>query len=362
MIAALASVLLACGDDGKAEAPLIKLKPFSATGQPLDAPTDARWTFFEFPDTTCQDGSPAGISVSRVAGSKKLMIYLEGGGACFDSNSCFISPGNTKSFPVEHSQGLFDRTKPNNPVKDWNYVYVPYCTGDTHGGARRDVMVAGSLHQFTGYSNITAFLQRIVPTFADSTDVLLTGISAGGYGAAQNAVQVGSAFPNVKMKLIDDSGPGFSTKVMPSCLQVLWRDLFGYKDTFLKDCGAACPDHDNFVNDYAVTITRSFSDRSSGMIESLQDGIISKFIAAGNNNCTGRALIDQVPLDIYAADLLSFREQVKPYPNFGTYLPTSTQHTWLGLDLLYTESAGGVNLIDWVTKIVNGEAPGNAGP
>ncbi|MDB4989406.1 MAG: hypothetical protein JWN04_4584, partial [Myxococcaceae bacterium] len=306
--------LLACGDDGASSGP-----------PPLVAPP-MTWTNIEFPDTTCRDGSPAGLAVSLNPASKKVMIYLEGGGACFDVATCFLSPGNTSAFQGEQKQGLFDRTKANNPVKDWNFVYIPYCTGDTHGGTKKDGVVAGvsGTHQFTGYTNITTFLKRIVPTFPDATDVLLTGISAGGYGAAQNAIQVAKAFPNVKMKLIDDSGPGFSTAAMPSCLQIKWRDTFGFEDSFLKECGADCPNHDNFVNDYAVAITRRYQDRSSGMIESLQDSVISRFIAAGNNNCTGRALVDQVPLDVYAADLLSFRDQVKGYPNFGTYLPTST--------------------------------------
>lgn len=32
--------------------------------------------------------------------------------------------------------GVFDLANPRNPVADWSFVYVPYCTGDIHSGSR----------------------------------------------------------------------------------------------------------------------------------------------------------------------------------------------------------------------------------
>jgi hypothetical protein len=43
-------------------------------------------------------------------------------------------------------------------------------------------------------------------------------------------------------------------------------------------------------------------------------------------------------------------------PNFGTFYPTSTQHTWLYGDSFYTATAGmNVKLVDWVTDIIAGK-------
>lgn len=341
----------------------ITLKPFVATGAPIEAP-DKTWTFVDFADTKCRDGSPAGIAISKNSASTKLMIYLEGGGSCFDQLTCLANPTNTALFKAEKTTGVFNRTNPENPFGDWNVVYVPYCTGDIHGGTHADATVPGveGVQQFVGYLNIKKFLHRIVPSFPGATDVLLTGISAGGFGAALNAVSVAEAFPSVKMKVIDDSGPGVSTAVVPACLQQKWREVWGFDDSVLKDCGAACPDKNDFQQTYALAMTRTFQDRPSGLIESLQDATITRFLAAGNNNCTGTALLQQVPVDVFQADLLSFREKAKEFPMFGTYLPTGTKHTWLGDDGFFTANAGGVRLVDWVAKIVKGEAPGNAGP
>ena len=245
----------------------ITLKPFTATGEPIDA-ADKAWTYVEFPDTKCRDGSPAGIAISKNSASTKLMIYLEGGGGCFDSLTCLANPTNTAAFQGEKDLGIFDCTNPRNPVGDWNVVYIPYCTGDIHGGTRSDAMVEGVTgpQQFVGYLNIKKFLNRVVPTFPGTTDLLLTGISAGGFGAALNAVSIQEAFPAVKMTVIDDSGPAMSTTVVPECLQQKWRETWGLDDSVLKDCGAACPNKNDFTQTYALAMTRTFKDRPSGLI------------------------------------------------------------------------------------------------
>jgi hypothetical protein len=360
---------VACGeDDASAPETKIELRPFTATGQPLTAP-ERTWTYIEFPDTKCRDGSPAGINVSLNPKSTELMLYLEGGGACFDSFSCIISPGNVSElFRREQTTGIFDRDNPENPVRDWNWVHVPYCTGDTHGGGRENVTIPGvaGTHQFVGYTNIKKFLQRIVPTFPNVTNMLLTGISAGGFGAGQSALLVQSAFPNVKVKLLDDSGPPLSSKVIPTCLQSKWRELWGLDDTYLADCGEACSGREDFVQALTLAMANTFSDRPGGLIESTRDGIITAFFGAGLDNCSGAALSQAVPGDVFAADLADFRKKISKYPQFGTWTPEGTQHTWIAGDLagnsMYKAKLGDVRLVEWIRRIVAGENPGHYGP
>jgi hypothetical protein len=31
--------------------------------------------------------------------------------------------------------GLLDRANPQNPVRDWSLLFVPYCTGDVHSAS-----------------------------------------------------------------------------------------------------------------------------------------------------------------------------------------------------------------------------------
>src|SRR5438270_13395269 len=55
---------------------------------PITAPAGT-WTWVDFPDSSCDDGSPTGIGVNRSDAGTNLVVYLEGGGACWDSNTCF---------------------------------------------------------------------------------------------------------------------------------------------------------------------------------------------------------------------------------------------------------------------------------
>lgn len=58
-------------------------------GQPLSAPNET-WTWIPFPDSRCGDGSTTGIGVNLTARSDVLIIYVRGGGACWDQRSCYV--------------------------------------------------------------------------------------------------------------------------------------------------------------------------------------------------------------------------------------------------------------------------------
>ena len=80
---------------------------------------------------------------------EKLVLFLEGGGACWDELTCYslqTAANITTGFGEPQlrkrmgsvSGGLFDRASATNPFKDASFVYVPYCTGDVHAGELLD--------------------------------------------------------------------------------------------------------------------------------------------------------------------------------------------------------------------------------
>lgn len=348
------------------------LTPLPINGQSLDTPNGA-WKYHEFPDTFCRNGTKAGITVFKNSASKKLMFFFEGGGACFDEASCLTNPAAVDAMDrAGPAGGILDRSNPANPVKDWNFVYVPYCTGDVFGGTNPSGMVDSLFnpgpHKFVGFLNTQAFLNRVVPTFPDMNDVLVTGVSAGGFGASTSVVLIQRAFPNIKGKLLNDSGPPMPGSVLASCLQKQWRELWGYDNSILKDCGAACPNKDDYTMDYGLYLAKTFGNRYSGLIESAQDGIISAFFGAGNpaqgstTPCAGFGLGEAIAGPKFQMGLLEFREKVKAYTNFGTFFPQGTQHTWLMGASFYTGEVGGVKMVDWVTDIINEKGTKHVGP
>lgn len=335
--------------------------PFVPTGSAMTA-QNLTWTWVDFPDTKCRDGSTSGLGLSLNSASDKVMIYLEGGGACFNSLTCFANPANAATQKGAKTAGIFDRSNVKNPVKDWNFVYVPYCTGDIHAGTNDNGSIAGVLGQqhFVGRLNMEAYLNRVVPTFPNATKVLLTGISAGGFGAASSADLVQWAFGSIPVTLIDDSGPPMSSQYIPTCLQDAWRTTWGFDNSILKDCGADCPNNNDYVMDFALHLGKKFYGRPSGLIETTGDGIITFFYGFGANNCGVAASLSATT---FTAGLMDFRAQISNVdPAFGTFYITGTEHTWLGGGSLYTQTTGGVALIDWVANIVNGVGAPHVGP
>jgi hypothetical protein len=194
-------------------------------GKPLTEATPGTWTWVPFSDAYCANGETTGIGVNISTASPRVVIYLEGGGACWSDITCYtlmtaanVTAGyGASNFTQESTDatylalpgGFFDRTAADNPFKDYSYIYVPYCTGDVVAGDNVVVYPHGpaSGTKQVGYANMTAFLSRIVPTFPNADKVFLSGSSAGGFGAAINWWQAQQYFgPKIEVDLIDDSG------------------------------------------------------------------------------------------------------------------------------------------------------------
>jgi hypothetical protein len=116
-------------------------------------------------------------------------------------------------------QGIFDHTGTINPFTDYLQVFVPYCTGDLHIGAREDTTSTfrtPSGKTFTGFSNATqavTYTDKSVRNYGYSpTMSVMTGGSAGGFGV----ILLYAAFRHIlpsseKMITISDSGTPYFT-------------------------------------------------------------------------------------------------------------------------------------------------------
>jgi hypothetical protein len=337
-----------------------------AEGPPLSAPA-GQWTWVNVSGAKCRDGSPAGIGVRLNPASSKVYIYLEGGGACFNGATCAISLASFGKATFDAwaatvgQTGIFNPSNPDNPVQDWNAIYVPYCSGDVHAGSKTGVSVPGgpSNQTFVGYDNIGAYLGRIVPTFKDATQVLLTGISAGGFGAAFNYDRVAAAFCPTPVVLVDDSGPPMSDQYLAPCLQEDWRNLWNLDKTLPADCSACTESNGGGIVNYVSYLAKKWPNSYLGLISSTHDSVITAFYGYGTNNCTSST---PVPGDVYAAGLDDLRNNYMSASGlWGTYYIDSIQHTWLLGPGFYTTQVNGVKLTQWMRDLLHGSAS-NVGP
>ncbi|MGE5184729.1 MAG: pectin acetylesterase-family hydrolase, partial [Acidobacteriota bacterium] len=104
-----------------------------------------QWEEIQPDGMVCSDGSPYKFWVNYSNTSDNLVVVFEPGGACWDFPSCSGAAGirgaaNPNGLPDDHYQlapfisPFLNRTVDDSPSKDWNMVYVPYCTGDVHTG------------------------------------------------------------------------------------------------------------------------------------------------------------------------------------------------------------------------------------
>lgn len=331
-------------------------------GDPITA-EDLIWTWVGFPESKCRDGSSTGIGVSINSSSDKLMIYLEGGGACYNSLTCMANPASfSEANFTSLADGVFDRNNNDNPVKDWNHVYIPFCTGDVFLGDNVADPGIGEEQHFHGYKNMEMFLDRIVATFPDVTQVLSTGLSAGGFGCEGTAPLVARKFPpDVQLTLIGDSGPPMSGEYLDPCLMQGWREVWGFDNTLLAECGSACPDPNDYMVDLSLFLTDKFPDAVAGIVSGTSDSVIRMFYGFANNNCNPEEGIPSMPAETFQAGLLDFREKLKEFPNFNTYYVPGENHGWIRGPIFYETEVDGVRLVDWFRDIVEGNPPGHIG-
>lgn len=323
------------------------------------------WTWVDVPTAKCRNGSATGFWVNPNSASKKLMIFLEGGGACFNSVTCSVNPSSASgggNGPTGGSGGILNRGDMANPVNDWNFVDLPYCSGDVFAGNNPNAMVQGAgAQQFVGYLNVAEFLKRIVPTFPNVTQVLLTGVSAGGFGSTANYGQVARAFDPVPVTLLDDSGPPMRDPYFASCLQQEQVALWGMDKTILAECGSDCPNANNFPIDAMKHGNKVYPNAVFGLVEAQADQTIRMFFAFGLSNCTG-SFTTNYPPQMFSDGLDDMRMQLSSSPNFGAYIFNDTRHTTIAGTFFDTQTAGGVMLTDWITQLVNHGKVSNVGP
>lgn len=220
----------------------------------LSVTLDGAWHWTNVPGTQCLDGSATGIAINAVATNAKLLIFMDGGGFCTDANSCQAAvPGGTGTVryvaygqsdfafnwtgagshinfnPVNPavggtpwaqpagSRGIFDRSNSANPFKAYTYVFVPYCSGDLHQGARQDTTSLNPArhpsfkYQF-GYRNFAILANLVQQTFPLPPSIVLTGESAGGFGSYYNFGQLRALYSILtRITVISDSGVPFWT-------------------------------------------------------------------------------------------------------------------------------------------------------
>lgn len=340
-----AAVASSCGGSS-AEDPLdgFEFEPFDST--PIDAAART-WTFVPVQGSYCGDGSRGGVGFNPGDGREDVLIYLSGGGACWDALTCYglkvashLGGYDPSSLTTEvgalERGGLLDRTDATLPWKDASFVYVPYCTGDVHSGeaVRRHDENRPELRTFhVGARNLDAYLSRLAATFPDARRVWIMGSSAGGFGVTVNYPLFAAAFPKAEVHSLADS----AQLVRPYGARA--EELNAAWNTRVPEGCEGCATDFPKVIDYLVD---RYPDRRFGLLAFEEDRVLTLYLGFPSGA-------------IKEPTLALLREQYDPNPFTRYFVLPGTSHTMLGSfkDIV---GPGGVTLKTWVVRWATGDA------
>jgi hypothetical protein len=321
----------------------------------------------DIPGAQCSDGSPTGIAVNPAPGAQTgaggeppgLLVFLDGGGACWEALTCFgglglppaADPGpfgraDFEARSADIPGSVLDRDLAGNPFAGYTLVFVPYCTGDVHAGdASQDYAGAPARYQHRGRRNVTLAADHLKQRLRPPPHVVVSGASAGGFGALLAHHAIRERFPGAQGDLVDDSGPPLVGGDFSPALRAAWALAWRLDEAVLPLCGEACLLD---LSELVPALAERWPDDRLALLSSTQDEVIRAFVGLG-------------PAGFEQAILRLRRERFDPLPNAATFLVPGSGHTMLGAPARY--SAGGVPLLGWLGQQVSRDpAWASAGP
>ncbi|XP_033823027.1 inactive palmitoleoyl-protein carboxylesterase notum1b [Periophthalmus magnuspinnatus] len=189
---------------------------YPCSAQKLDQ--DMKLHFLKNESVICNDGSPAGYYLKQSKGSKRWLVFLEGGWYCFNRQTCNSRyetmrrlMSSTKWPASRTGTGILSPQPEENP--HWwnaNMVFIPYCSSDVWSGATPKSGHAD--YAFMGSLIIQEVINELLTKGLNNAKVLLlAGSSAGGTGVLLNVDHVSEQLKvqghtGVQVRGLADSG------------------------------------------------------------------------------------------------------------------------------------------------------------
>ncbi len=309
----------------------------------------------------CITGSEYSVFTKK-QNPKKLLIMLQGGGACWqDFYRCNLF--SEAQEPPPPPVGIWADSFPPgtgmlpNPIGDWSIVYMPYCDGSVFSGDNTvpdpffqafieaifdlDAGTGPPFRLHRGLRNVTAGIDLAKSTFPKARQIFLAGSSAGGVGAAGFApFLVRMAYGNRRQLMVfNDAGP---VAINPIDVGNILARAADWR--FGQFYPASCTECDDIGQGTAIIKWRLDNDRS-----------IRESFYSTDGDETNRFFLN-VPTQVLYRDLIVTEHGLlneahpKRYKRF--IRSGDDSHTALQTPLYYFGEANGVPLNEWVGAFV----------
>lgn len=269
---------------------------------------------------------------------KKVLVFFQGGGGCFDPRSCAL--GSTwfddrvaaEDDPAFQG-GVLDINRAGNPFRGWSVVYIPSCTGDVHVGTKLVDYGNVEVHQ-KGWWNARAALARTYREFPRPDVVFVTGCSAGSVGSAFHFDAIARRYRSARVTQLGDS----LAFVFPRPIRLSAWGTNAVFPTFFR-IGARRWTMVEFVE----RLARAHRRRTIARFNHASDDVQERFYAA----------LGDIPAG-FEPRLRAAEERLKRQPNYRSYLACGSAHCALPSEEFYSLRVGGVRFRDWVADLAAG--------
>ncbi|MGD8861761.1 MAG: pectin acetylesterase-family hydrolase [Myxococcales bacterium] len=279
----------------------------------------------------CLRGAPFQMSLLD-QGSDDLVIYLQGGGACVSAICQATEQASPRGVP---QRGLLDTGDPDNPVADWNLVYVPYCDGSVFAGdseIEEGFDAQGARHH-RGQRNFSAALDRALEHFPNPGRVLLAGSSAGGWGTVYHRALVRHVYPDAQLFVLNDAGLGLSTNY--SVVAGPWGSIARYQPESCERCSRS-----PHMLEYVKWYMGQDPSVVVGDFSAWQDSVIQRFTFSAN----GEALSELIAAET--------QKPADAYPErYKRFFIDGSSHTALGS--MHDTQIDGVTFGQWIGWMID---------
>jgi len=299
-------------------------------------------------DTACALGTPYSFHTRR-ADPERVVVFFNGGGACWAGQTCdpsvepttYVPSADARHNDPRYHSGIFDLENPANPLRDWSMVFVSYCTGDVHLGASDRLYTKPDGSEITiqhrGHANAHAALDWMKENFADAREVLVAGSSAGSVAAPVYAGVVAKIYPDASVRQLGDGSGGYNSPQIADLLAA-WGTLTFLPDWAKRDDGSV-----GGFSDFYTSVAANFPDISFAQYDAAHDRVQAGFQKAldGNTDIHARMVENRAAL---AAEI----------DGFASYTAGGAKHTILRATYLYDYSVNNVPFVDWLSDLASG--------
>ena len=292
----------------------------------------------------------------------KLMIYFQGGGACWDALTCATVGQFASQYDVTEDEmsfyqfGYFDYENPDNPVADYNAVFVPYCSGDIHSGdaeATYEIPNSDDLTvQFRGVPNSQAVLEWVYANIMAPEQVFISGCSAGGYGASAHAASIMNHYEGVPAVLLSDSSNGVLTPEWNG--RETWNIEASSPD-FMESLAMMGDEIDTTTQ--FIETAKAFPDNTFAQYNTFLDQVQVGFYGLLQGVFVTEDNFVEVATSWSTGLLTNLFTISGSVENFRSYTAGGTLHCIVNRPDFYTYEVGGIAFSAWVGSLLSADVP-----